>query len=120
LRGIPYLTLRRTALVSALREAIGSVASIRLGTTVIDMQSTGRAGVAVLSDGTKVEYDLLIAADGFRSQLRDRLFGPDCCNVLPLGYRFAVYDFASSFMLGSDFLSFMEPGHLVEYYALDR
>ncbi len=55
----------------------GQGIDIRLDTTVSDLQpgDADTPAQATLSDGTRSAYDLVVAADGIRSQLRDRLFG---------------------------------------------
>jgi 2-polyprenyl-6-methoxyphenol hydroxylase-like FAD-dependent oxidoreductase len=115
---LPYLALRRTDLVQALHEAVRETAGIRLATTVAALDDQGAQVVGELSDGTTVEADLVIAADGFRSQHRQSLLGADEDFLKPLGYRFAAYDLDDTLHLGTDFLSFAEPGRLSEYYTL--
>jgi 2-polyprenyl-6-methoxyphenol hydroxylase-like FAD-dependent oxidoreductase len=50
--------------------------------------------------------------------VRREAFGPDELYFKELGYRFATYDLEDTLNLGSDFLSYTEPGHIVEYYTL--
>lgn len=118
LEGLPYLAIRRTDLVNVLRDALNREIDLRLGVTVASMAETTAGVNATLSDGSTVEADLLIGADGFRSTVRRELFGPDGPHLEPLGYRFAVYDIEDTLNLEADFLSYAEPGHLAEYYAL--
>lgn len=117
LRGLPYLAIRRLDLVSVMRDAISLDTEIRLGTSIANFVETTDLVSVSLSDGTTIEADLLIGADGFRSACRQMLFGSDNC-LVPLGYRFAVYDIDVSSPIEADFLSYTEPGHLAEYYAL--
>ncbi|MGX9394037.1 FAD-dependent monooxygenase (plasmid) [Nitrobacteraceae bacterium UC4446_H13] len=117
LRGLPYAAIRRSDLVGVMHDAISSDTEIRLGTTVATFAETESSVVVGLSDGATIEADLLIGADGFRSACRQMLFGNDNC-LVPLGYRFAVYDIDVSVPIEADFLSYTEPGHLAEYYAL--
>ncbi|PZA13779.1 2-polyprenyl-6-methoxyphenol hydroxylase [Rhodopseudomonas palustris] len=117
LRGLPYLAVRRSDLVDVMREAINSDTEIRLGTTVTTITETADLVTVGLSDGTTIKADLLIGADGVRSACRQTLFGNADC-LVPLGYRFAVYDIDVSVPIDADFLSYTEPGHLAEYYAL--
>ncbi|GGC74707.1 FAD-dependent monooxygenase [Chelatococcus reniformis] len=118
IRDLPYVALRRSDLVAALHGALPANTELRLATTITAIDQDGRKASAVLSDGAQVDADLVIAADGFRSTLRPLMFGPDDPRLKPLGYRFAVYDIDDPIGLGSDFLSYAEPGHLAEYYAL--
>lgn len=117
LRDIPYLAVRRSDLINVLSRALAPETELHLATTATNFTETETAIVANLSNGMRIEADLLIAADGFRSASRKALFGDDTV-LEPLGYRFAVYDVDDSLQLQSDFLSYAEPGHLAEYYAL--
>lgn len=117
LRGLPYLAIRRSDLVGVMRDAIDPDTEIRLGATAASFTETTDSVAVSLSDGTTIEADLLIGADGFRSACRQTLFGDNNC-LVPLGYRFAVYDIDGSIPIEADFLSYTEPGHLAEYYAL--
>lgn len=102
LRGLPYLAIRRSNLVSVMRDAISPDTEIRLDTTVTTFTETTDSVAVSLSDGTTIEADLLIGADGVRSACRQMLFGSDNC-LVPLGYRFAVYDIDVSFPIEADF-----------------
>lgn len=117
LRGLPYLAIRRSDLVGVMRDAISPDTEIRLGTTVTTFTETESSVMVGLSDAATIEADLLIGADGFRSVCRQMLFGDNNC-LMPLGYRFAVYDIDVNVPIEADFLSYTEPGHLAEYYAL--
>ncbi|MGV6871759.1 FAD-dependent monooxygenase [Pseudochelatococcus sp. B33] len=118
LRDLPYVALLRTDLVSTLRDALPDSADIRLGTTVSSILDDGGRAFVTLDDGTRIEADLVIGADGFRSATRETLFGSVPGHFEHMGYRFAVYDFDARVRPGSDFMSYTEPGHLAEYYAL--
>lgn len=118
LQGLSYLALLRTDLVRILREALPATASLRFGETECEVEETA-AGVRVtLADGTVLPGDLLIGADGFRSGIRQRHFGPDSAFHEPLGYRFATYPLEDALGLGESFLSYAEPGQMAEYYGL--
>lgn len=118
LQGLSYLALLRTDLVRILREALPEGVSIRFGVSGFEVEETA-AGIRVaLADGTVLAGDLLIGADGFRSVVRQRHFGPDAAFHEPLGYRFATYPLADTLGLGESFLSYAEPGQMAEYYGL--
>jgi 2-polyprenyl-6-methoxyphenol hydroxylase-like FAD-dependent oxidoreductase len=50
-------------------------ARIRFGTTVAELADEGERVAVTFSDGTSADYDLVIAFDGIRSEMRRRLFG---------------------------------------------
>lgn len=118
LQDTPYVAIMRTDLVRLLRDTLPASTEIRFGTTLTAIEN-GEAGVcARLSDNTDVSADLLIAADGVRSATRRLAFGEGHGRLEPLGYRFAVYDLTSDAALDADFVSFVEPGHMAEYYRI--
>lgn len=118
IRDLPYLAVRRTDLVRALAEILPSSAEIRFGETVSGFADLGDHVDVRLAGGDKVTADLLIGADGFRSTIRQELFGAQETCLRPLGYYFSVYDVDAPKDFDTDFLSYAEPGHLAEYYAL--
>lgn len=118
LKDLPYIALRRTDLVQALRDALGDDADIRFSAVAEKIVDLGDGVTVHLADGTHLSGDLLIGADGFRSWVRREVFGPDERFFKELGYRFATYDLEDTLKLGIDFLSYTEPGHIVEYYTL--
>lgn len=118
LKGLPYIAIRRNDLIKVLDQAVGPETTRRFGTTVTAIDPGGDHATAVLSDGTTVDADLVIGADGFRSTTRRMIFGSEEGHLEQLGYRFAVFDIDDTLKLEADFLSFAEPGHLAEYYAL--
>lgn len=50
-------------------------ARVRYGTTVADLQQEGERVAVQFSDGSSADYDLVIAFDGIKSEMRRRLFG---------------------------------------------
>lgn len=118
IRDLPYLAVRRTDLVRALAEILPPTAEIRFSEMVAGFTDMGDHVDVELAGGDRVVADLLIGADGFRSMVRQNLFGmPESC-LRPLGYYFSVYDVGAPKDFDTDFLSYAEPGHLAEYYAL--
>ncbi len=116
--GLDYLVMRRTDLIAALRADLPDSVDIRLATTIADVEDGVDGAHVRLSDGSALDADLILLADGMRSALRSRLFAPDAACLKPLGYRFAVYELKDRLGLGSDFVSYAEPGHIAEYYTL--
>lgn len=74
--GMPQISLLRTALQEALAdEATTAGARLRLGRTVQGYASTDGAVRVHVSDGSTVVADLLVAADGIWSGIRQRMLG---------------------------------------------
>ena len=74
--GAPYMTAHRADLHRLLREALPEE-SIHLGANCVGAFSSDRSALARFSNGTEVEADVVIGADGIRSAIRAQLFGAD-------------------------------------------
>lgn len=118
LKDLPYVALRRTSLVQVLHEALDPGVEVHFSTHVTRLQDRENSASVEVADGRTFEGDLIIGADGLRSYVRRQRFGPDASYFKPLGYRFATYDLTDKLNLGVDFLSYTQPGHIVEYYTL--
>jgi 2-polyprenyl-6-methoxyphenol hydroxylase-like FAD-dependent oxidoreductase len=74
--GVPQISILRSALQQALvDEATRAGAQLRLGLTVRDYVNDDRFVSVELSDGSTHRADLLVAADGIRSGIRQRMLG---------------------------------------------
>jgi 2-polyprenyl-6-methoxyphenol hydroxylase-like FAD-dependent oxidoreductase len=71
----PLCVVHRRHLLDVLRAAVGEDA-LRLGSTCTAAIQDDRSASAVLNDGGQVEADVVIAADGVGSRLREALLGP--------------------------------------------
>jgi 2-polyprenyl-6-methoxyphenol hydroxylase-like FAD-dependent oxidoreductase len=69
--GLMRPELHRVLIEAAAREG----ARVRYGTTVADLQQEGERVAVQFSDGSSGDYDLVIAFDGIKSEMRRRLFG---------------------------------------------
>ncbi|MCK9511374.1 MAG: FAD-dependent monooxygenase [Pigmentiphaga sp.] len=75
----PACGIRRVDLARVLETAAADAgAKLRRGTSVAQLDNTPERVVATLNDGTKKEYDLVIAADGAYSKTRAAVFGREC------------------------------------------
>jgi 2-polyprenyl-6-methoxyphenol hydroxylase-like FAD-dependent oxidoreductase len=79
--GMMRPTLHRILAEAATAEG----ASIRTSTAVVSLEQTADAVDVELSDGSKETYDLVLAADGLRSHIREMVFGDDAPKPQPLG-----------------------------------
>ncbi|WP_328498615.1 FAD-dependent monooxygenase [Streptomyces sp. NBC_00414] len=74
--GAPYLLLHRADLHQALAAAVPS-GSVRLDTTVVGIDQDDTAAHVTTASGERLDADLVVAADGIRSAVRQWLFGAD-------------------------------------------
>ena len=74
--GAPYMTAHRADLHNLLRRAAGD-APLHLGAHCVGADTVGQTAVARFADGSEVEADVVIAADGIRSAIRAQHFGAD-------------------------------------------
>jgi 2-polyprenyl-6-methoxyphenol hydroxylase-like FAD-dependent oxidoreductase len=118
LRKLDWIGLVRTELVGVLYGLAKDVATIRFGVTVTDFVNRPDGVTALLSDGSQLQADLLIGADGVHSATRQRLFGVDQNVYQPLGYRVAAFQAPDTLGLGRDFISYVEPGRMGEFYSI--
>ena len=79
--GMMRPTLHRILAEAATEKGV----SVRTGTTVESLEQGDDAVEVALSDGSKESYDLVLAADGLRSQIRQMVFGDDAPKPQPLG-----------------------------------
>ncbi|WP_374526682.1 FAD-dependent monooxygenase [Novosphingobium sp.] len=80
--GYPYLTVYRPDLLQTLVDAVKAINpdAIKLGAKVSDAAVTDGGAVLHFDNGTSVEGDILIGADGVKSVVRKSLFGDDETN----------------------------------------
>jgi salicylate hydroxylase len=74
--GAPSITIHRADLLGILADALRST-DIRLGQRSIAVAPNGNGAVARFADGTDIEADLVVGADGIHSKVRESLFGAD-------------------------------------------
>lgn len=74
--GAPFWTVERAALQQALLTELGP-RHVRLGARCTQVETTADAAVIRFEDGSEVEADAVVGADGIHSAVRHSLFGPD-------------------------------------------
>ncbi|NPC97048.1 FAD-dependent monooxygenase [Nocardioides sp. zg-DK7169] len=76
--GYPYLTVYRPDLLDTLRQAVlaEDPHAIRLKSRVVGVSQDDTSASITLEDGTVVTGDVVVGADGWRSGIRDELWGP--------------------------------------------
>lgn len=85
------LSLFRGDLESALYDAVADLADIRFGTTVQAIAQNAGEVVATLSDGTRMQTELLVGADGVHSRIRELVFGPEADYLVDLGHMVGAF-----------------------------
>jgi salicylate hydroxylase len=74
--GAPNLTMHRADLLSVLAGALKTT-EIRLGARCVAVEGRARDAVARFADGSEIEADIVVGADGIHSVVRRSLFGAD-------------------------------------------
>lgn len=115
--GAPHLTVHRAELLSIL---VGSLPEkcIRTATRCVAVIPDGNIAVARFADGSEIEGDIVVGADGIHSAVRASLFGPEAPRFTGcVCYRGLVpaNDVPSS-INKKDMVLWMGPhGHIVHY-----
>lgn len=81
------VSIMRPALEEMLRDALGPGVDLRYGLTVDRVTEE----TAVLSDGTVLEADLVVGADGIHSRIRSQVFGPETQYLRDLGMHTSAF-----------------------------
>ena len=74
--GAPNLTVHRADLLDVLCGALKTV-NLGFGARCVAVEQCDRGAVARLADGSEIEADIVVGADGIHSVVRKSLFGPD-------------------------------------------
>ncbi|GEK80733.1 FAD-dependent monooxygenase [Agrococcus baldri] len=85
-----YMTILRPQIVDALQAALPEGVRMRWGTQVETAHDDGVHVHVLLSDGERVEADLLVGADGVGSRVRQLVWGPPERFVRPVADLIAV------------------------------
>ncbi|NEW38637.1 FAD-binding protein [Nocardia cyriacigeorgica] len=84
--GSRALSLFRGDLESALYDAVADLVDIRFGTTVRAVAQAPGEVVVTLSDGIRLQAELVVGADGVHSQVRELVFGSEPEHFVDLGH----------------------------------
>lgn len=71
----PTVVVTRTTLHRALIKTLGEKVKLKLGTTIKEINQTPEGANVIFSNGEKDFFDLVVGADGIRSQVREMVFG---------------------------------------------
>jgi salicylate hydroxylase len=75
--GSVYGHAHRADLLSAFLETLGDDPQVRLGVDVASVGQDAQGGWALCADGEVVRGDVVVAADGVRSMVREQCFAPE-------------------------------------------
>ena len=74
--GAPVCNVHRADLHAVLKGVVPE-SVLRLGAECVGVRRNTDSAIVTLRDGTEIESDIVIGADGIRSSVRRSLFGPD-------------------------------------------
>ena len=111
-----YFNLLRSGLENVLYHKVKDKVDIRFSTTIIKIEQNEESVEVTLNNGETEKYDLVIGADGFRSNTRRLIFGPDEDYELFLNYYTAAYTIENFTGKEKIFLSFTNPDKQVGIY----
>lgn len=86
-------SLMRPDLERALRESLSDRVDLRFGSRLADVHNSPDGVAVTLDDGSSVEADLLVGADGIHSRVREAVFGPERGYFRYLGMHTAAFLF---------------------------
>ncbi len=87
------LSIMRPDLELALREQVGDTVDIRFGTSIAGFENSDKRVQVTLTDGSVLDADLLVGADGIHSTVRRMVFGDEQRFFRYLGLHTAAYTF---------------------------
>ncbi|HET9142456.1 FAD-dependent monooxygenase [Actinophytocola sp.] len=90
------ISIMRPDLERALREHLGGQVDARFGTSVAEVDNQPDRVRVGLTDGTRLDADLLVGADGIHSAVRGLVFGAEERFLRYLGLHTAAYTFTDS------------------------
>jgi salicylate hydroxylase len=115
--GAAHLTLHRADLLNVLGRALPERV-VQLGARCVAVESTPRSARARFADGSEIEADLIVGADGIHSVVRKSLFGPEAPRFTGCVCWRGLVPLAAvpPGTVGSDGTMWMGPhGHVVHY-----
>ncbi|HEY5210927.1 MAG TPA: FAD-dependent monooxygenase [Stellaceae bacterium] len=117
--GAPMCNIHRADLHRILREAVPA-AAIHLKAEAVGTEQTADGAAIHFRDGTSVEADIVVGADGIRSNIRQNLFGADTPDFTGnVAWRFTVpTDALPEGFIRPAVSNWLGPGgHVVHYYV---
>lgn len=115
--GMDSMSVRRNDLARMLLSRLPSSSEIKFSRRVVSIQDQTETVKVQLDDGHTLHADLVIGADGVRSQVRDMVFEQkDALDFI--GLYFAAYNFETGQEPSKNCVSFNRPGQLDMVFSL--
>jgi salicylate hydroxylase len=113
----PFYQVQRSDLHAHLRSALPETV-IRHGKRCMDVESTEDAAILKFSDGTRVEADVVVGADGIHSLVKSKILGPGAPRFTGVICWRGQVDAANlpAGLIPPDSLNWMGPGGCVVHY----
>ncbi len=86
-----FVSLPRGELARAIHDALPPEVETRFECEIATLELYGNGAGVTLSDGARLEPDLVVGAEGIHSRVRDLAFGPGLIFERFLGYAFAAW-----------------------------
>ncbi|MGA9794325.1 MAG: FAD-binding domain [Rhizomicrobium sp.] len=117
--GNKFFSIPRGDLAHTLYDPIAGKVETLYGTALRDIREDGAGVEVVFTTGATRRFDLVVGADGLRSQLRETFFGPEKMYEAYLGY-YAVSFVAERYSHRDEnvYVSFALPGRQIARYAM--
>jgi 2-polyprenyl-6-methoxyphenol hydroxylase-like FAD-dependent oxidoreductase len=109
---VSKLEILRGDLVDVLYQATKDVADYRFDTRIAELEANADGVVATLHDGSRIDADLVVGADGPHSVVRRLVFGPEERFIKPLGGYHAWFTAADTVGLDGWYLMYQAAGGL--------
>lgn len=111
------LEVPRGHLTAVLYELIRDDVQFLFGDSIAVMHTHDNGVEVTLAGGSRLEFDLVIGADGLHSHTRHLTFGPEEPFVRYLGYCFAGFTLPNELGLAHEGITFTAPGRMAAAYA---
>ena len=121
--GDRWVSLLRGDLEKVLHAALPEGVTLHYGQKASGAETIGGKGVLRFADGSQVEADLVIGADGVHSAVRRSVFGPESGFSRFLGFHTAAFVFEDASLhrdIGATVRALSLPGRQVWLYPLDE
>jgi 2-polyprenyl-6-methoxyphenol hydroxylase-like FAD-dependent oxidoreductase len=102
------LAILREDVQTILVDAVKDKVDMHYATTVTDIKDREGGVDVVFSDGSDGTFDIVVGADGYRSSVRELVFGPHQDYLRPLGYRAAAWRLKLDRPLNASFVGMMD------------